>query len=57
MSIIEAKKDKIFKSTISSIFDNDFSVDIKNLNKFIHKIFSSNKYTYYLNGDLIPQYY
>jgi hypothetical protein len=50
-------KDKIFKSTISSIFENNFSVDIKNLNKFIHKIFSSNKYTYYLNGDLIPQYY
>jgi len=54
---LDKVNDKIFKSTISSIFDNNFSVDIKNLNKFIHKIFSSNKYSYYLNGDLIPQYY
>ena len=41
---------------IKYIYDNDFSLTSKNLNRMVKKLYSSKKYKYVLDGHLIPQY-
>ena len=41
---------------IKEIYNNDFSLTKKNLNKIIQKLYKTKKYKYFLDGHLIPQY-
>ena len=41
---------------LEDIFENNFKLTKNNLNKVIRKVLSSQKYKYYLDGHLIPQY-
>jgi hypothetical protein len=50
---------KLFKnllSQIKDIYENNFDLTKKNMNKIINKLLSNEKYKYYLDGHLIPQY-
>lgn len=47
---------KIISKKINYIFNENYDIDEKNLNKFVNKVFSSKKYEYYMDGHLLPQY-
>lgn len=52
------EKNKIYAllNQIKKLYNNDFSLTEKNLNKTVERLFKSDKYFYYLDCHLIPQY-
>lgn len=41
---------------IKNLYNNDFSINEKNLNRMVEKLLSNDKYLYYLDCHLVPQY-
>jgi hypothetical protein len=46
----------ILLNQIKQIYDNNFDLTEKNMNKFIENVFTTKKYKYDLDGHLIPQH-